>query len=229
MKILIVEDDVALSEQIQDCLRRENLVVESTTSGADALQLIQWNSYDAIVLDWNLPDISGISVLREFRLSGIETPLLMLTGKDATDDKVLGLSTGADDYLIKPFDMRELIARVEALLRRDRSTKSQTITIGTLTLDTKVCRAIANGTVLQLRPKEYDLLEFFMRHPDRFFTSDALLARLWSSDSETTGAAVRTWIYRLRSKLPEETGIPKITNAVGQGYMLETPTIETSS
>ena len=223
MKILIIEDDVALSEQIAGCLRSQNLAVECTTSGKDALQLIQWNSYDAIVLDWNLPDINGIAVLREFRAGGVETPLLMLTGKDATDDKVLGLTSGADDYLIKPFDMRELIARVEALLRRERATKSQTITIGGLTLDTKVCRAVANGNILQLRPKEYDLLEFLMRHPDQFFTSEALLARLWSSESETTSAVVRTWIYRLRSKLPEEAGIPRITNTVRQGYMLESP------
>lgn len=221
MKALIIEDDTALSCQIAECLARQDLAVEKASCGADALQLLSFSSFDVIILDWKLPDLDGIDLLLQYRKEGGDTPVLMLTGMNRIDDKVTGLAAGADDYLTKPFDSRELVARVQALLRRGRQPRTEVLTVGTLVIDTKLCRAAASGTVLQLRPKEYSLLEFMARHANTFHTAAEIHAKLWRSDSETTPSVVRTWMHRLRTKLPTEDGVPSIRYLAGRGYTLQ--------
>ncbi|MBY0551314.1 MAG: response regulator transcription factor [Candidatus Obscuribacterales bacterium] len=223
MKVLVIEDDTHLSCQIEDCLTSDNLLVERAATAGDALQLLGISAFDAIILDWNLPDREGIELLRQFRKEGGQTPILMLTGMSKTDDKVLGLEAGADDYLTKPFDMRELLARVQALLRRGRVTAPSVVSLGSLVIDTKLCRAAVDGTVLQLRPKEYALLEFLSKNAGTFFSSTDIHARLWKSDSETTASVVRIWIHRLREKLPVGAHLPELQYAAGRGYSLIPP------
>lgn len=223
MKALVIEDDKHLSCQIEECLTSDNLSIERAETASDALQLLGYSVFDVLILDWNLPDMQGIELLRQFRKNGGQTPVLMLTGMNRTDDKVLGLGTGADDYLTKPFEMRELQARVQALLRRGRFSTPEILTIGTLVVNTKLCRAVINGTVLQLRPKEYALLELLGRNPDCYFTSTEIHSRIWKSDSETTASVVRVWMHRLREKLPEGADFPQVHYAAGKGYALVSP------
>ena len=223
MKVLIVEDDKRLSCQIEECLTSDNLSIERAETALDALQLLGYSSFDVVILDWNLPDMQGIELLREFRKNGGQTPVLMLTGMNRTDDKVLGLGAGADDYLTKPFEMRELQARVHALLRRGRLATAEVLTVGTLAIDTKLCRAVIDGTVLQLRPKEYAILELLGRNPDCYFTSTEIHSRIWKSDSETTASVVRIWMHRLREKLPEGAAYPQVHHSAGKGYALVLP------
>ncbi len=221
MKALIIEDDSALSCQIEECLARQDLAVEKASCGADALQLLGFSSFDVIILDWKLPDLDGIDLLLRYRKEGGDTPVLMLTGMNRIDDKVTGLGAGADDYLTKPFDSKELVARVQALLRRGRQPRPDVLTVGTLVIDTKLCRAAASGTVLQLRPKEYSLLVFMARHANAFHTAAEIHAELWRSDSETTPSVVRSWMHRLRTKLPAQDGVPTICYSAGRGYTLQ--------
>lgn len=223
MKVLVIEDDKHLSCQIEECLTSQKLVAEQAGTGADALQLLGISVFDVIILDWNLPDMEGIELLRSFRRQGGQTPVLMLTGMNRTDDKVAALNSGADDYLTKPFAMAELIARVQALLRRGRLSTPEIISIGSLLIDTKLCRAAIDGSVIQLRPKEYALLEFFAKNRDVYFSSADIHARLWKSDSETTASVVRVWIHRLRSKLSGAAGVPNLDYSAGKGYALIQP------
>ena len=219
-KILLVEDDNDLANTVRTFLIFQRHAVETIADGRDALDHLLTFDYELVILDWELPRASGIEILREFRNRGANTPILMLTGKDAIDEKLTGLDSGADDYLTKPFDLRELGARVNSLLRRPADiVDASVLKAGKLSLDPTKHSAFRDGELITLVPREFQLLEFLMRHRNQLFTTEALLNRVWPSDSEATEEAVRTALKRLRKKIDPDGQV--IKNVHGVGYILE--------
>jgi len=180
--------------------------------------------YDLILLDVMLPKLDGITLCRRLRQMGIHTPILLITARDAISDRVLGLDAGADDYLVKPFDLQELAARIRALLRRNDTTAPPILEWEHLRLDPSLCKVSYQGEPLELSPKEYSLLEFVLRHPSRVFSRGQLLEHLWSFDSQPDEATVKAHIRGLRQKL-EAVNAPKdvIETVYGLGYRLKQP------
>jgi DNA-binding response OmpR family regulator len=217
-KILFVEDDNDLANMVRTFLLFEHHTVERIANGREASDHLKTFEYEVIILDWNLPDMSGIEILKEYRGQGGKSPILMLTGKNTINDKEQGLDNGVDDYLTKPFDMRELGARIRALLRRSPALSGNILKVGQITLDTTMHRVHMNGEPLNLVPKEFQLLEFMMRNPGKVFTATALLNRVWPSDSDATEEALRTTIKRLRKKMDPDGNI--LQNVRGVGYCL---------
>lgn len=204
-KILFVEDDQGLAEMVLEWLICERHSIEHLTDGQSGLDYLQYGKYDLAILDWSLPNKTGLEICKQHRETGGTTPVIMLTAKSTENEKELGLDSGADDYLTKPFSVKELSARIRALLRRPPQTLSRLIEVKELKLDSIRHVISKNNTEIQLLPKEFALLEFFMRHPDEIFSSEALLDRIWHSDSEATPDAVRTCLKRLRKKIDGET------------------------
>lgn len=219
-KIIVVEDDYATGTMVQTWLEHLQHSVELVTRGDEAHDRLKIYSYDLIVLDWNLPGKSGIEVCRAFRSNGGQTPILMLTSKSSIDDKTEGLYGGADDYLTKPFDMKELTARTVALLRRSPAFKANRFELGQITMDTLEHKVFVNNTELPLLPKEFALLELFLKHPNQLLSSELVLNKIWSSESDTTAATVRSHVYNLRKKL-QNVDNPVIATVHGAGYRLE--------
>lgn len=200
-KILLVEDDTDLATMIAEWLSFEHHQVEMVHTGRDGMDRLRLCQYDAIILDWTLPEMTGLEICQSYRSSKGTSPIIMLTGKGSVSEKELGLDSGADDYLTKPFNMKELSARLRALIRRSAGGTSNVLKVGDMTVDPAKYRVIKNGKEIQLLPREFALLEFFMRHPDEVFSGDALLQRVWHSESDATSEAIRTCIKRLRQKL----------------------------
>jgi len=222
-KILLVEDEPDFSILIGEWLRSQHHIVEIVDNGEDALDRLKFYKYDVVVLDWMLPGISGLDVCGDYRSKGGTTPILLLTAKRHVDEKEQGLDAGADDYLTKPFEMKELGARIRALLRRPPSLSGGVVQVGNLTLEPGIYKVSRNGEDLTLLPKEFALLEFLMRHPNQVFSADALLDRVWSSDSDASPETIRTYIKRLRKKIDVE-GQPSFLATVhGVGYKLDVP------
>jgi DNA-binding response OmpR family regulator len=219
-KVLVVEDNESLGQMVSGWLTSQNHVADLVTTGEQAQILLSEYPFDLIILDINLPGKDGYSVCKEFRASGGQTPILMLTGKESVQEKEQGLDSGADDYLTKPFDVRELGARVRALLRRTGTFTPECLNLGILSIDVKARSVTLNGATIDLAPKEFALLEFFLRHPNQVFNPDALLDRVWKSESDSTVDSVRVYINRLRSKLGSPKGAPSITTVFGVGYKL---------
>lgn len=222
-KILLAEDDRDLSEVITFGLQTKGHSIQQVFDGISCSDYLNTSSFDLIILDWMMPGRSGIDVCKEFRSRGGKTPVLMLTAKTTIDDRERGLDSGADDYLTKPFDQRELAARVRALLRRPDTVVGNTIKFGPLEMDTIGCIVKLNGTELHLRPKEYALLEFFMRHPNQAFSTDAILRRVWLDDGAATPDNLKTHIKMLRRKIDPEGAESIIRTVTGKGYMLREP------
>src|ERR1700733_3640440 len=219
-KILLIEDDDNTIQAVSDFLGvANNYTIESVNSGKEGLDRLQLYEYDLAIIDWSLPEMTGLQICSTYRAKGGLVPILMLTGKTAVSDKVDGLDAGADDYLTKPFSLPELTARVRALLRRPRETVKEMLQVGNLVFDTKTCQVTKAGKEISLLPKELVLLEFFMRHPDQYFTAETLLNRLWSSESDSTEQAVRQGIVRLRRKIEDE-GEALLVTSKGLGYKL---------
>ena len=220
-KILIVEDDEQLSELIVDWLTGEKHTPEAVYEGTEGLQRLKFYKYDVIILDWELPGLSGPEICNQFRQSGGQTPILMLTGKKEVTDKATGLDAGADDYLTKPFHMIELSARLRALLRRASVDVSRTIlSAGHISLDPVSRKVTAHGNEIALQPKEYSLLEFLLRHPNQPFSAEAILDRVWSSESDASPDTVRLQIMRLRHKIDAEGKESMVRTIHRVGYML---------
>lgn len=218
-KVLLVDDDRELVKQLAIALGVNSYSVETAHDGADALQLLSMQSFDVIVLDWNMPGMSGVEVCREFRGKGGQTPVVMLTAQGSVTDKEAGLDAGADDYVTKPFSLRELEARLRALLRRPQAYQA-TLQHGALVADSQSCTVVVDGNALRLLPTEFRLLEFFMRHPDRCLSSEELLTNVWGMDKEVSDTSVRTYIKTLRRKLADA-GIDKSIETIkGLGYRL---------
>ena len=222
-RILIVEDDLKLSNVIEDWLCEDKHEVDVANNGPKGLELARANKYDVVILDWNLPGMDGIEVCKQYRTTGGSAAIIMLTGRQELDDKESGLDAGADDYLTKPFHMRELGARVRAMLRRSRSIVESVIQIGNLTLDAGSRELTRNGKAIRLMPKEFALLEFFMRHPGQVFSQDDLLDRIWGNEQDLPPDTLRVHVAKLRNKIDED-GVESIIKTVHRvGYKLEAP------
>lgn len=222
-KILLVEDELDLSNQIRDWLAREHHMVETQANGEMAYHQIRVSKYDLIILDWQLPGMSGLEICKQYRSIGGKSPVLMLTARSTIDDREMGLDAGADDYLCKPFHLKELSARVRALIRRSSSGAgaSSTLHLKDISLDPSARRVTRGGADVKLEPKEFALLEFLMRNRNIVFSADALLDRVWESDTSVSPDSIRTYIKGLRKKL-DSSGEPSIITTVhGLGYRLE--------
>lgn len=220
-KILVVEDDPDFSASIEIALRAENHNVELCDDGDDALHRMRTYSYDLIICDWMLPSMSGVEVCSRYRAGGGDTLILMLTGKATTADVQTGLESGADDYLIKPFNTKEMLARVRALLRRSAKPAGQpTLRHRDIELNSTTFTATKSGAPLKLSKKEFALLELFMRNSDRVYPLATLLHSVWSDSDAVSEETVRTHIKTLRKKL-QAAGEPEIIVTIhGQGYKL---------
>lgn len=202
-KILLVEDDAEMATTIISWLESEHYEVVHCAEGNAGFDRIKSSTFDMAILDWELPGLTGVEICKRYRQGHGSMPVLLLTGRDAVSDRVIGLDVGADDYLTKPFSLKELSARVRALLRRPTAMLTNMLEVGSLKLDTVKHRVSKNGTEIQLMPRDFALLEFFMRNPDTVFSTDALLTRVWSDDSEAGPEALRTSIKRLRRKIDD--------------------------
>ena len=229
MKILLIEDDDALIALLTRSLSSQHHIVDAVKDGEMGWTYASTFDYDTIVLDIMLPKLDGISLCQKLRGAGYTTPILLLTSQDNTTAKVQGLDAGADDYVVKPFDIAELTARVRALLRRSSNNPLPLLGWGDLILNPTSCEVIYNGQQLTLTTKEYDLLELFLRNSYRVFSNDEIIDRLWSSDDFPAEATVRSHLRRLRHKL-QSAGAPHdfIGTIHGRGYYLTSPQ-ETSS
>src|SRR6187549_3638325 len=228
-RALVVEDEPHIRELVTLHLGLEGLHVTESGAGDDAIRRIESESFDVVVLDLMLPRVDGLTVCRAIRREpkNADVPILMLTAKREESDKVLGLETGADDYLSKPFGVRELIARVRALLRRPRAsqlpasigTARETVTAGPLTLDPARRQARMNDEDIELTPHEFDVLYLLAAHPGIVFTREMLLERIWTSETHVTERSVDTLVKRLRQKIESDTRDPRYLITVwGTGY-----------
>jgi DNA-binding response OmpR family regulator len=214
-KIIIVDDDQGLANLVRQSLVHEKYEVEVAYDGAEARVKLRDANCDLIILDWQLPDASGIALLEEYRRARGTAPVLMLTGMDKVEDKEIGLDSGADDYLTKPFSVKELTARVRALLRRPTEVVSNDLHVGSFILDRKLQRVKVNGSSVKLLPKEFQLIEFLMRHPNHVFSAEELLNRVWSSESESTLEALKSTFKRLRRKVDPDGKQIRTVHGVG--------------
>lgn len=219
-KILLVEDDAQLAESLLEWLQLEKYDAELATDGSDALALLQSYTYDLVVLDWELPGLPGIDICRTFRRGGGHTPIIFLTGRTTMLDKESGFDAGGDDYLTKPFHIKELLARVRAMLRRPVQIRDEIIRIGKLELNAGNHKVFKDGQEVILPPLEYTLLELFMRNPDRVLVADAIIDRVWPSHDSGSGEALRTCLKRLREKIDIADQPSAIKNVRGIGYMM---------
>jgi DNA-binding response OmpR family regulator len=219
-KVLVVDDDQVLAKLVADWLKAEKFTVEVVHNGADAKALIQDFHYDAIILDWEMPDVTGLEILEQYRRGGGTALVLMLTGRDQIEDKESGLMKGADDYLTKPFHIKELIARLHAMLRRPRTVYQEELQVGNLRMNPHTRYFSIDDKEIELLPKEFALLECFMRHPGQVFAADALLNRVWKSEKAVNNETVRTCIKRLRQKVDRDGEESRIETLYGAGYRL---------
>lgn len=218
MRLLVVEDEADLADAIAAGLRRAGYAVDVSYDGDDALEKSGVNDYDLVLLDLNLPGTDGLDVCRALRGPADGGPrILMLTARDRIEDRVEGLDLGADDYLVKPFQFDELRARVRALLRRDAGKSGATLRVGDIELDDARHRALRGGRPLDLSPKEFALLRYFMTRPDQVLSSEELLEHVWDEHADPFTNTVRVTVMTLRKKLGRDQPIETV---VGRGYRL---------
>jgi DNA-binding response OmpR family regulator len=222
-KLLIVDDDVDFAHHLGDLLKPHSWSIETATSGKDALQLLQNFKYDFILLDWNLPDATGLEICSKFRATGADTPIIFLTGRQTVADKEAGLDAGADDYLTKPFEERELLARIRAVQRRRGKPQGNKRTLRNITLDSRLRRVFIDGKETQLSQKECSILEFLMDNPNNYYSSSQILEAVWPTESEASEEAVRVHMKALRRKLAEAGCDNLIRTVIGAGYVIEDP------
>lgn len=218
MRLLLVEDEENLAHALKDVLTAAGHVTDVVYRGDDGWELAQTVAYDLLILDWMLPGLSGVELCRRLRHSGKSTPVLMLTAKDLSLDKVQGLDAGADDYMIKPFDTAELLARVRALLRRPNSFQDQVIEAHGVRLDLQTMTAYREGKTIALNRKEFQLLEYFLTHPGQALTRDQIIERLWEIGEEPESNVVAAQVRLLRQKIDQGFRKPLIHTVYGIGY-----------
>lgn len=221
MRILIAEDEVTIARALKVMLERNKYAVDVVHNGKDALDYIQAASYDALVLDIMMPGMDGLTVLREARARGITTPALFLTAKAEVEDRVTGLDAGADDYLPKPFDASEFLARVRALTRRSGAYTPSRLTLGNTSLDCGTYQLLTPYGETRLNNKEFQLMELFLRRPRQVFSSEHLMEKVWGLDAEAEMDVVWTYIGFLRKKLKTLQADIEIKTIRGAGYALE--------
>ncbi|PSB10574.1 DNA-binding response regulator [Pleurocapsa sp. CCALA 161] len=221
MLILLVEDDPAQLEPLQTALSQVGHIVDAVEDGSTAQWLIKEKSYDLLILDWMLPQVSGVKLCRQYRNLGNTSPVLMLTAKDTTTDKVDGLDAGADDYIVKPVDVLELLARVRALGRRSPLWTGDTLTLGDLQLDLTTLNLAKREKKIQLSVREFQLMEYLIRHPQQVLSRDQIEQALWSWGSEPESNAVTTLVRRLRQRLATVGAKDCLETVYGMGYRLD--------
>ena len=223
MRVLLIEDNRRLSDSLRITLEEDGYAVDVAYDGLDGEEMGLVPSYDILILDIMLPGKDGLEVCRELRDRHITTPILMLTARDALDDRVLGLDSGADDYLVKPFEVDELRARLRALLRRDSSSKSGMLQVADLILDPAAHTVQRAGRLIELTAKEFSLLEYFLRHPNHLVTREKLDEHLWSYDHVIASNVVDVYVRRLRNKIDDPSEVKLLETLRGAGYRLRVP------
>jgi DNA-binding response OmpR family regulator len=222
MHILIVEDEQRLARLIARVLGEERHVVDIANDGDTGLDLALRGTYDLLILDLMLPGRSGLDICKQVRAQKLQPAILMLTARGAIEDRVAGLRSGADDYLVKPFAMEELVARVDALLRRGRAiTDTQRLQVGDLTLDLLRREAQREGRIIELTAKEFALLEYLMRHPGQVLTRTQIIDHVWRYDSDALSNVVDIYIHYLRDKIDRGSSRAMIKTMRGVGYRIE--------
>jgi len=218
-RILIIEDDEAILKVLRRVLTYEGYQVDTALDGQSGLNQVRDAMPDLIILDWMLPGMDGLEVCRRLRAAG-SVPILMLTAKDTIQDRVQGLDAGADDYLIKPFELDELLARIRALLRRTQTDRAQVLTFADLALDVSTRQANRKGRLISLTAKEYELLDLFLRHPRQVLTREMIFDRVWGYDFGGESNVLDVYIRYLRQKLEEGGEIRLLHTVRGVGYVL---------
>ncbi len=219
-RILIVDDEPAVREALERSLAFEGYGTEVAVDGADALEKAAVYRPDLVVLDIQMPRMDGLTAARRIRGTGDMTPILLLTARDTVGDRVTGLAAGADDYLVKPFELDELLARIRALLRRTQPERSQVLNFVDLVLDTGTRQASRNGRTISLTAKEYDLLELFLRHPRQVLTREMIFDRVWGYDFGGESNVLDVYIRYLRQKLENEGEMRLLHTVRGVGYVM---------
>jgi two-component system OmpR family response regulator len=220
MRVLVVEDEVKMAGLLKRGLEEEGYAVDVAQTGAEAVWAGTENPYDAIVLDVMLPDLDGFEVCRQLRARNRWAPVVMVTARDAIHDRVVGLDAGADDYLTKPFSFAELFARLRALMRRGAGERPAILTAGELALDPAAKRVNRGGRAIELTPKEFALLEYFMRHPGEALTRTRITEHVWDFAYDGDSNLVDVYVRYLRDKIDRPFGIATIETVRGTGYRL---------
>ncbi len=220
MRLLLVEDDARIARFVAKGLREQTYAVDVSATGDDALYQAAINTYDLIILDVMIPGRDGFEVCRELRKSGQRTPILMLTARDAVEDRISGLDSGADDYLTKPFEFRELLARLRALLRRSVELRPAKITVADLVLDTAAQTVSRNGQTVPLTAKEYALLEFLARNAGRVVGRAEIAEHVWDETFDPFSNLIEVYINRVRRKIDADSPKPLLHTRRGAGYLL---------
>lgn len=225
MRILLVEDEEGMSQVLVEIFKKNKIGVDAVLNGLDGLKYAQTESYDAIVLDIMLPGLDGISILKKLREDKNKVPVLLLTAKEDISDKVAGLDAGADDYLTKPFDTNELLARVRALTRRKGKFKESSVTFGDLTLSKKNCELqSSDGKAIKLSLKEFQILDLLFENPHQIITKEQIIDKIWGNDSNAEYNNVEVYISFIRNKFENLNVKVRIRTARGIGYSLEDET-----
>jgi DNA-binding response OmpR family regulator len=223
MRVLVVEDSRRLAGIVKRGLLEEGYTVDNAYDGEEAEYMAETTPFDLIILDIMLPKKDGLAVCRDLRAKNVNTPILMLTAKDTVEDKVAGLDTGADDYLVKPFAFSELLARLRALLRREVLPKTQRYQVGDLSLDPQSREVWRDGTRLDLTAKEYAIIEYFIRRPNAVVTRTMLGESVWDYEFDGLSNIIDVYVRRLRQKIDRD-GQPSLIQTVrGAGYRLRVP------
>ena len=222
MRILVVDDEIELTDPLGRVLTREGYNVDTAYDGVDGNQMVQTGSYDLLILDWMLPGKTGLEICQELRKTDRTTPVLFLTAKDTLDDRVEGLDAGADDYLVKPFELRELLARVRALLRRhvveENTAIAHKLTVADLELDVENQVAYRKGRVIELSAKESQLLKYFMENPGQLLTHAQIVEHLWKTGEKPNSNVIAALVRLLRRKIEFKGENQLIHSVYGKGY-----------
>lgn len=221
MRLLLAEDERTMAEPISAFLQYHRYTVDWVDNGTDAYHLASTQSYDGLILDIMMPGMDGLEVLSRLRRKGRNMPVLLLTAKSEIEDRIKGLESGADDYLPKPFDISELLARVRAMLRRRDTWHSDTVSFGDLELTADTCQLSSNGKSVSLSRREYQLMELFMNNPGVIFSADTLLDRVWGMDGVVEQGTIWVHISYLRKKITDLGSSAVIRSKRGIGYALE--------
>lgn len=219
MRLLIVEDETRLAGQLHEALTKAGYAVDTAHDGEEGHFLGESESYDAIVLDIGLPKRDGLAVLASWRRLGVAAPVLLLTARDSWSDKVAGLDAGADDYLAKPFEMPELVARLRALIRRSSGHASPELVCGPLAIDTRASRVTVNSEPVVLTAQEYKLLAYMMHHKGKVVSRTELTEHIYDQDFDRDSNTIEVFVTRIRKKL----GVPVLRTVRGLGYVLDEP------
>ena len=221
MKILLAEDEVDLNNVVTRYLKKNGYSVDSVLDGEEALDYLEYSEYDLVILDIMMPKVDGFEVIKKLRDKGNHTSVLMLTARDSADDKVKGLDLGADDYIVKPFDFNEFLARIRAVVRRKYGNSSNKLVIGDLILDTSEKSVTRAGKQIELTGKEYEVLEYLMQSKNRILSRDQIKEHVWDFDYEGDSNIIDVLIKNIRKKIDIEAGKQIIYTKRGLGYVIK--------